>query len=205
MRCIICGLLMQFKCPACSITYCSHECANKNDHSTRCGAPLIESRVMITPDYLCHNMNCHSNVKCTLQCAKCYGIFYCSKTCQKADWSRHKPECNEFLYAYKYFQHNHPHIFMKHVYDINRYGIADKPIRIFTPIEYLKCSPEECERHYHSKPHVRDALEVGHSVYLFVDTAVQLRVISIVGAEINDVIMEKIAALPRPTILDQVD
>jgi len=28
-----------------------------------------------------------------LQCAKCKAVVYCGRTCQRADWTKHKPKC----------------------------------------------------------------------------------------------------------------
>ncbi|RZK36417.1 MAG: zinc finger MYND domain-containing protein [Hymenobacter sp.] len=33
----------------------------------------------------------------TLQCGKCKVIFYCSKTCQKEHWAKHKQHCSLYV------------------------------------------------------------------------------------------------------------
>jgi splicing suppressor protein 51 len=32
-------------------------------------------------------------------CAKCFGVLYCAKDCQKADWKLHKKVCAQFAAA----------------------------------------------------------------------------------------------------------
>ena len=34
-------------------------------------------------------------------CSACHSVFYCSKTCQKRDWKRHKPFCKKFVASQK--------------------------------------------------------------------------------------------------------
>ena len=30
-----------------------------------------------------------------MKCSRCHAIRYCSRACQRADWKRHKPECQD--------------------------------------------------------------------------------------------------------------
>ena len=36
---------------------------------------------------------CHSKMDNLKRCSSCRRVFYCSKTCQKHHWKKHKPEC----------------------------------------------------------------------------------------------------------------
>ncbi|KAG2139243.1 hypothetical protein DEU56DRAFT_944034 [Suillus clintonianus] len=38
---------------------------------------------------------CHTIMERPLKCAKCKSVWYCSKECQKKNWSKHKPTCHE--------------------------------------------------------------------------------------------------------------
>ncbi|KAG1726005.1 uncharacterized protein EDB91DRAFT_78128 [Suillus paluster] len=38
---------------------------------------------------------CGMKLEKPLKCAKCKGVWYCSKECQKKNWSTHKPTCHE--------------------------------------------------------------------------------------------------------------
>jgi hypothetical protein len=41
-------------------------------------------------------LTCNKDVThCRLQCSRCKGAFYCSRECQKANWSRHKHTCQQ--------------------------------------------------------------------------------------------------------------
>lgn len=37
---------------------------------------------------------CQTEMKKLFNCAKCKGVWYCSKECQKKNWSNHKPTCH---------------------------------------------------------------------------------------------------------------
>lgn len=54
--------------------------------------------VRVTPDkmrpptgLLCHGSNCDS--KGTKKCSGCCSVRYCSRTCQRKHWSKHKKQC----------------------------------------------------------------------------------------------------------------
>lgn len=38
---------------------------------------------------------CQTKLEKLLKCAKCKSVWYCSKECQKKNWSKHKPTCHE--------------------------------------------------------------------------------------------------------------
>ncbi|KAG1727509.1 hypothetical protein EDB19DRAFT_195566 [Suillus lakei] len=38
---------------------------------------------------------CQTKMEKPLKCAKCKSVWYCSKECQKKNWSNHKPTCHE--------------------------------------------------------------------------------------------------------------
>ncbi|KAG2139236.1 hypothetical protein DEU56DRAFT_323939 [Suillus clintonianus] len=38
---------------------------------------------------------CQTSLEKPLKCAKCKSVWYCSKECQKKNWSTHKPSCHE--------------------------------------------------------------------------------------------------------------
>lgn len=42
----------------------------------------------------CHAQGC-KEMNCTLYCAACKSIYYCSQECQKADWKNHKKHCKK--------------------------------------------------------------------------------------------------------------
>lgn len=41
----------------------------------------------------CNNMECSTDQPATLKCSGCKLANYCSRACQKADWSKHKQRC----------------------------------------------------------------------------------------------------------------
>lgn len=52
----------------------------------------MDSTTVIT---VCHN--CHTPNSNLMWCSKCHAVKYCSKDCQRANWSNHKINCNKHL------------------------------------------------------------------------------------------------------------
>ena len=49
------------------------------------------SKDLVSCDY-CKNLKANNVI---LKCSRCLTTYYCDKTCQRADWSRHKNECGK--------------------------------------------------------------------------------------------------------------
>ena len=85
------------RCSQCkSVWYCSEECQKFawKQHKSTCdpkigsGEAKCQPKMANTP---CGRVNCpnEGNKKCT----RCKNVSYCSKGCQKEDWSIHKAHC----------------------------------------------------------------------------------------------------------------
>lgn len=60
---------------------------------------MPDNELVTTSRVMCQT--CHKSDVKLKSCGNCRAIRYCSATCQKADWSQHKIECNTYkeLYA----------------------------------------------------------------------------------------------------------
>eukprot|EP00984_Skeletonema_dohrnii_P024737 scaffold13863_cov94-Skeletonema_dohrnii-CCMP3373.AAC.2 len=80
----------------------SHTCVKffRRRISCRCLDKKYDEVKTISKMGVCFNEECPDRRverNKTMYCSGCRCITYCSRACQKADWTAHKQECDEFV------------------------------------------------------------------------------------------------------------
>ncbi|GAB1605295.1 hypothetical protein Ahia01_000811300, partial [Argonauta hians] len=85
------------KCTQCSkIWYCSKKCqrADWKNHKTSCQSDKPKDGTNTNKEASgAHCARCQRSDVELKKCAQCSKIWYCSKTCRRADWKNHKTSC----------------------------------------------------------------------------------------------------------------
>ena len=86
-----------FRCCALGV-YCSNSCkeADWSRHKVFCEHSSVEEKLEGSkPTVIAKNVcaSCGKKSDALKHCGRCMNISYCSKSCQQADWSRHKAVC----------------------------------------------------------------------------------------------------------------
>ncbi|KAG2051538.1 hypothetical protein BDR06DRAFT_581853 [Suillus hirtellus] len=75
--------------------YVKHAIHPESGDSFRAVAASTKSLKASQKDFGVQCTQCQTKLEKPLKCAKCKGVWYCSKECQKKNWSTHKPACHE--------------------------------------------------------------------------------------------------------------
>lgn len=92
------------KCSRCKeVFYCSVDCQKKDwtNHKNVCEPKTSEQQQLPDPplpdkEESCNHCGKSSDVKLRT-CSQCHDVKYCSKKCQKAEWPKHKLDCQKKL------------------------------------------------------------------------------------------------------------
>ncbi|KAG2089331.1 uncharacterized protein F5147DRAFT_41077 [Suillus discolor] len=75
--------------------YIRHVVHPESGNAFRAVAASTKSLKASQKDFGVQCTQCQTKLEKPLKCAKCKGVWYCSKECQKKNWSTHKPACHE--------------------------------------------------------------------------------------------------------------
>ena len=102
--CDFCGMKSTTlkKCGACKkVQYCNQECQKKDwkKHKQVCirskldSSPVSEGSILRFTSTTTRCSGCEKENMCLRRCL-CHKVAYCSTSCQRMDWTRHKTECS---------------------------------------------------------------------------------------------------------------